>query len=45
MRIVFYRARDGKEPALEYIQSLDSKQAQKVAWVFNLIEDLEERVP
>ena len=45
MRIVFYRAKDGKEPALDYIESLDFKQAQKVTWVLDLIEDLEERVP
>ena len=40
-RIVFYRTGTGRCPVEEYLDSLSGKQAQKVAWVLRLIEDLE----
>ena len=42
--INFYKTENGKEPVRKYLDSLQSKQAQRVAWVFELIEELE-RVP
>ena len=38
--IVFYRLPSGKSPVEEFLDSLSSKQAQKVAWVLQLIEEL-----
>ncbi|MFH0790213.1 MAG: type II toxin-antitoxin system RelE/ParE family toxin [Candidatus Omnitrophota bacterium] len=43
-KIIFYRTISGSSPAEEFLDSLNSKQAQKVAWVLQLVEDLE-RVP
>ena len=45
MEIRFYRTDDGKEPALDYIRSLNDKQAQKVAWVLETIRGFEGIVP
>lgn len=39
--IVFYRMESGNCPVEELLDSLSAKQAQKVAWVMQLIEDLE----
>ena len=39
--IVFYRKNDGHSPIEEFLDSLSSKEAKKVAWVLKLIEDLE----
>lgn len=39
--INFYRTDDGKCPVEEFLDSLNSRQAQKVAWVLQLIEELE----
>lgn len=39
--IVFYRTASGKCPIQEFLDSLEGKAAQKVAWVLRLIEDLE----
>lgn len=37
----FYRTRAGQCPAREFLDSLSAKQAQKVVWVLQLVEDLE----
>jgi phage-related protein len=39
--IRFYRTRSGRCPVEEFLDALTSKQAQKVAWVLQLIEELE----
>lgn len=39
--IVFYRMESGDCPVEEFLDYLSAKQAQKVAWVMELIEDLE----
>jgi phage-related protein len=42
MRTVdFYRLSNGQSPVEAFLDSLTSKQAQKVLWVLQLIEDLE----
>jgi phage-related protein len=37
----FYTTEDGKNPVIEFLNSLTAKQAQKVTWVLQLIEELE----
>ena len=39
--IIFYRTRAGACPVEEFLDSLSAKQAQKVAWVLTLIEDMD----
>jgi phage-related protein len=39
--ITFYKTFSGKSPIEEFLDTLSSKQAQKVIWVLNLIENLE----
>ncbi len=39
--INFYKTKDGKSPVAEFLNSLTGKQAQKVTWVLELIEQLE----
>jgi phage-related protein len=39
--IIFYRTESGACPIEEFLDSLSGKQAQKVAWVLRLIEELE----
>jgi len=39
--ILFYRTESGSSPVEEFLDSLESKQAQKVAWVLQLIEELD----
>ena len=39
--IKFYRFANGVSPIEEFLDSLNSKQAQKVVWVLRLIEELE----
>ena len=39
-QINFYKTASGKEPVREFIESLQPKQAQRVAWVLEIIEDL-----
>jgi len=39
--IEFYRFANGRSPIEEFLDSLTSKQAQKVLWVLRLVEDLE----
>ncbi len=38
--INFYRTESGHCPVEEFIDSLSSKQAQRIAWVMSLVEDL-----
>ena len=38
--ILFYKTASGKFPVKEFLDSLTSKQAQKITWVLKLIEDL-----
>ena len=42
--IIFYRMESGQCPVEEFLDSLDAKQAQKVTWVLQLVEELD-RVP
>lgn len=39
-QIEFYRTASGNCPVVEFLESLDSKQAQKVTWVMQLVRDL-----
>jgi phage-related protein len=39
--VIFYRTADGGCPVQEFLDSLSSKTAQKVAWVLSLVEDLD----
>ena len=43
-KIRFYETASGQKPIEEFLDQLFSKQAQKVTWVLNLIEELD-RVP
>ena len=42
--VVFYETAEGRQPAEEFLDSLNSTEAQKVTWTLKLIEDLD-RVP
>ena len=39
--IVFYRMESGRCPVEEFLDSLTDKQAQKVVWVMQLVEEME----
>ena len=39
--IVFYRMESGRCPVKEFLDSLSGKQAQKIAWVMQLVEELQ----
>ena len=39
--IRFYKSPSGKSPIKEFLDSLSAKEAQKVIWVLNLIEEME----
>lgn len=39
--VIFYRTESGDCPVEEFLDALSAKQAQKVAWVMELIEDLD----
>jgi hypothetical protein len=39
--VIFYKTSAGHQPVAEFLNSLDGKQAQKVAWVLQLIEELD----
>ncbi len=39
--VIFYRLPSGDSPVEEFLDSLTGKQAQKVLWVLQLIEELE----
>jgi phage-related protein len=43
-KVLFYKTASGQTPVEGFLDSLSSKQAQKVTWVLKLIEDLE-RIP
>ena len=43
-KIIFYRTHAGRSPVQDFVDSLSSKQAQKVSWVLRVVRDLE-RVP
>lgn len=43
-QVLFYKTQSGKSPIADFLDSLNVKQAQKVAWVLNLIEN-SKRVP
>ena len=38
---MFYKTSGGRSPIEEFLDTLSPKQAQKVAWVLNLIEELD----
>ncbi len=40
--IKFYKTQSGKVPVKEFLDSLSSKHAQKVAWVLELVEKLDQ---
>ncbi len=40
--ILFYRAESDECPVEDFLDTLDSKQAQKVAWVMQVVEELEQ---
>ena len=39
--VIFYKTVDGRCPVREFLDSLPGRVAQKVAWVLNLLEDLD----
>lgn len=39
-KIKFYKTASGRSPIEEFLNSLNGKQAQKVAWVLRLVEEL-----
>jgi phage-related protein len=39
--IKFYKTSSGKSPIKDFLDSLSSKEAQKVTWVLSLIEEME----
>jgi len=39
--IIFYKLPSGKNPIEDFLDSLSSKEAQKVTWVLSLIEEME----
>ena len=39
--VIFYRTSSGRCPVEEFLDSLESKQAQKVAWVLQLVEEFD----
>ena len=42
--IILYTTETGKRPVEEFLDSLESKEAQKILWVLKLIEELADRV-
>jgi hypothetical protein len=38
--VVFYKTSSGQSPINDFLDTLSPKQAQKVAWVLKLVEDL-----
>lgn len=41
-KVLFYTLASGKNPIVDFLDSLSAKEAQKVTWVLNLIEELEQ---
>lgn len=42
--VIFYATETGKRPVEEFLDSLESKEAQKILWVLKLVEELD-RIP
>jgi phage-related protein len=42
--VLFYKTDSGKSPVKDFLDSLESKQIQKVTWVLQLLEELD-RIP
>jgi hypothetical protein len=42
--VIFYETASGQKPIEGFLETLSAKEAQKVAWVLNLVEELD-RVP
>ena len=40
-KVDFYTTEEGRSPVSDFLDSLSGKQVQKVAWVLQLIEDLD----
>lgn len=40
--IIFYRTKSDECPVEDFLDTLDGKQAQKVAWVMQVVEELEQ---
>ncbi len=40
-QVIFYRTQDGKCPIEDFLDALDDKQAEKVAWVLRIVRDVE----
>ncbi len=39
--VIFYKTSKNRSPIEDFLDSLSSKQAQKVAWILSLVEELE----
>ena len=39
--VIFHKTLEGRRPVREFLDSLDGKIAQKIVWVLNLLEDLD----
>ena len=39
--IIFYKSPSGKSPIEDFLNSLSSKEAQKLVWVLSLIEEMD----
>ncbi len=39
--VIFYKTKGGRCPVKELLDSLDGKAAQKIIWVLNLLEDMD----
>jgi hypothetical protein len=39
--VIFYETKEGRCPVKELLDSLDGKAAQKIIWVLNLLEDMD----
>ncbi len=39
--VIFYKTKEGRCPVKELLDSLDGKAAQKIIWVLNLLEDMD----
>ena len=39
--VIFYKTKEGRCPVKELLDSLDGKSAQKIIWVLNLLEDMD----
>jgi hypothetical protein len=44
IEVIFYETASGQKPIEGFLESLSAKEAQKVAWVLNLVEELSDRL-